>query len=739
MRITSLKVYEGNNIKRRKRIMNVFLENASDSEVKKYLKAYFRVSFLLGFKEQLVDIDREDNLVKLWVTYTQEELSKYLLNNILYNLDNSEKIAEKANSLIKEGFLYDIVAAFREKGLPVIDINEDLFQLGYGKNSIIIGKNYQSYENMVKVEVSRNRKSLWQHLRYSQIPKVEGRVLYSMEEIKDLENFKYPLNLRSIDKSMDIKITISDQEELNRVLKNMMNMYTRAFVYSGNVKYRLICFGGEVGLMLKKEGAYKVIEIKEKSLEVLELAEALDKLKKFCKMIYTSIPIEFMFIDLQEEEELKVIDLGCVFDVAEELKEVKDKVIDYFIYSLLKKNIGLIPIISVTGTNGKTTTSRLINYILLKLGYKSALTSTGGIFIAGRKIKNGDTTGFLSARDVLTNTEVDTAVMETARGGILKNGLGYEKAKAAVITSISEDHIGMHGIKSTKDLVNIKSTIIDEVDSGGKLIVKAQQELVECVQGRDNVCLYEVEKNTYIGEHIKNGGEAFYLEKDYIIYCKDKQEKKLLDVKSIPFTHGGISKGNIKNIMSAIAAVSSIYPNESEIISTIMELQCDLYFNPGRQNILDFDKFKVILDYGHNAEAFHEVLSIGRSLNPTKLTAIIAAAGDRMDRHIKELGYISAQYCDDIIIREQADLRGRAVGESAGLIKQGIFEANFNEQNLKVILKEEDAIVYAMEHSQHGEVIVLFTQCLDVIIPEINRYLEKQGLPLIGQDLDLSH
>jgi UDP-N-acetylmuramyl tripeptide synthase len=739
VRITSLKVYEGNNIKRRKRIISITLESASDSEVKKYLKAYFRVSFLLGFKEQLVDIDREESLVRLWVTYTQEEVSKYLLNNLLYNLEAPEKLAEKADNLIKQGFLYDIAASAREKGMPVIDINEDLFQIGYGKNSVIIGRNYQSYENAVKVEISRNRRSLWQYLRYAQIPRVLGKVLYSIEEIKDLKEFKYPLNLRSIDKTMDIKITISDEEELNRVLINMMNMYTRAFVYSGNVKYRVICFGGEVGLLLKKEDGYKVIEIKEKSLEALELTEALEKLKVFCEKIYKNMQIEFMYIDLQEEEELKAVDLGCVFDISEELKNVKTRVIEYFLSSLVKKNIGRIPIVSITGTNGKTTTSRLINFFLTKLNYKSALTSTGGIFIAGSKMKNGDTTGFLSARDVLANVEVEAAVMETARGGILKNGLGYEKARAAIITSISEDHIGMHGIKDTRDLVNIKTVILDEVESDGKIIVKAQDELMEFVKGRKNLCLYEIEKNSYIEEHIGNGGEAYYLEGDYIITCKDKQERKLLNVNNIPFTHGGISKGNIKNIMCALAAVSTICSDEKAVIDALQNLKCDLYFNPGRQNVLDFGKFKVILDYGHNAEAFHEVLSIGKSLKSSKLTGIIAAAGDRMDKHIKELGYIAAQYCDSIIIREQEDRRGRKIGESSGLIKQGVLEEGFNEKNIKTIYKEEEAIVYAMENALEGEVIVLFTQCLDVIIPAINAYLERQGKPVIGEGVDLSH
>lgn len=337
MKIASLKVYEGNNIKRRKRIIRISIKNACDADIKKYLKNYFRVSFLLGFKEQFVDMEKEGSLYNLWVTYTQEEVSKYILYNISYDMDNVENIAEKADNLVKQGFLYDLIKTFRDRGLPVIEIHEDLFQLGYGKNSIAIGKKFQSYENMVMVEISRNRKSLWQCLTYANISKVDGKVLYSIEEIREIENFKYPINLGNIDKTRDIKITINDKEELNRVLDNMMKIHTRAFVYSGIVKYRVICYKGEAGIILKKENGYKIIEISERSLEILEIVETLEKLKNFCRRIYNSISIEFMYIDIQEDNELKAVDLGCVFDIGEELKDVKDKVINYFIDSLTKE------------------------------------------------------------------------------------------------------------------------------------------------------------------------------------------------------------------------------------------------------------------------------------------------------------------------------------------------------------------------------------------------------------------
>lgn len=739
MKITSIKVYEGNNIKRRKRIIRVTIENSYDTQINKYLKSYFRLSFLLGFKEKLIDIEIKENAYNVWVTYTQEEVSKYLLSNISYDMDNTERIIDKADNLVKRGFLYDTVKAFRDRNIPVIDINEDLFQIGYGKNSIIIGRNFQSYENTVKVEISRNRKTLWQSLRYAHIPKVEGKVLYSIEEIKEIEDFKYPINLRNIDKTSDIKITIADKDELNRVLDNMMKMYTRAFIYSGSVNYRIICYKGEVKVILKKEDGYKIIEISDRSMAILEVVDTINRLRTFCKKVYKSISIEFMYIDIIEDKELKVVDIGSVFDIEGEIKEVKDKIISSFIECMVNEGVGTIPIISVTGTNGKTTTARVINYLLNRIGYKSALTSTGGIFINGQKIKNGDTTGFLSAREVLTDRSVEAAVMETARGGIHRNGLGYERAKAAVISSISEDHIGMDGIENMEDLIAIKTVILDEIDDDGKLVLKAQNELMPYISERDNICLYSIEKNEIINEHINNKGEAFYVEDDYIVHNTNKLEERIFNIKDIPFTHGGCSKGNTLNIMAAIAAVSTVCNDIKKLSDLLKELKCDLYFNPGRQNILELHGFKVILDYGHNSEAFNEVFSIAKSLNPSKLTGIVAAPGDRMDKYIKELGTISAKFCNHIIIREQDDLRGREPGETAAFIREGIIEEGFDENEIEVIYKEEEALMHAMERASEGEIIVLFTQCLDVIIPTINGYLKKEGYSGIAEDLDFSH
>jgi len=731
MELVSLKVYEGNNIKGKKRIIKVTITSSSDREIKLYLKAYFRVSFLLGFKEKLIGLEINNQEYNLWISYTQEDVSKYILRNLIYDFENIEKLTERANSLVKESFLLKVKERALKIGMPVIEITETMFQLGYGKNSVIVGDKYQSYEDIEKVEISRDREKLWQALQYNHIPKAYGKIIYCIDETEDSRQLEYPITIRGIDKTKDITISTQSKEEFNKVLANMMKTYTRVFIFSGMIHYRVICYKGECGLVFVHN-------------HLCESSEIPESIKEFCRKVYKSFPIEFMYIDLQngETEGLRVADLGCVFDIECIVQSVQSTLAEYFIDCMKKNGIGNIPIITISGTNGKTTTARLIYLILSKLGFAAGLTSSGGVFVGDKKIKHGDTTGFLSARAVLTSKEAEIGVFETARGGIYRNGLGYENAKVAVITSLSEDHIGMPGISNLEDLANIKAVIFDELCEDGKIVIKAQRELIDIAIKRKstrNICLIAPKRDNLVEEHIRSGGEVFFLENSFIIHCINGVEKKIINAKDIPFTHGGISIGNIQNIMSALASVATIYGDMDKILKVLKEIECDLYCNAGRQNILDFHEFRVVLDYGHNAEAFTEVFNIATSLKPSKITAIIAAAGDRMDKYIIELGEISAEFCDKIIIREQADLRGRNVGESASLIHIGVNNKGFDENNLSIIYKEEDAIINAMENAEEGEVIVLFTQCLDVIMPAINQYLKRKNMQLIGEGIDFSH
>lgn len=412
----------------------------------------------------------------------------------------------------------------------------------------------------------------------------------------------------------------------------------------------------------------------------------------------------------------------------------KENYRDFNIEKLIRKLIDKwdIPIIAVTGTNGKTSTTRLIHNTLLELGYKSGMSSTGGIVIGNETIRTGDTTGYYSALEVLKRKDVNVAVLETARGGLIKKGLGFKTARACIITSLSEDHMGMEGINSLEQLGKVKALIKEGLEEDGVMVIRATNEIVNLFKENDRLILFENDKNDIICNHIKNGGEAFYTREGYIVHNLNGVESNIVSLNELEFTHNGASESNVRNVMAAIASIKTINNDIDKIIKALKSIRCDLTTNKGRQNILNIKDFKLIIDYGHNSEAFNEVFKIAKSLNPTRITGLITAPGDRTDNHIIELGEIAANFCDKVIIKEQEDKRGKEDGETAKLLKRGLINKGFKEENIIILLEERDAILKALNDAIEGEIIVSFSQFLHLTIPAINEFLSKNNLELIN-------
>ena len=408
----------------------------------------------------------------------------------------------------------------------------------------------------------------------------------------------------------------------------------------------------------------------------------------------------------------------------------KDFNIDDIISKLIYK--WDIPIIAVTGTNGKTSTTRLIHNTLLELGYKSGMSSTGGIIIGNETIRTGDTTGYYSALEVLKRNDVNVAVLETARGGLIKKGLGFKNARACIITSLSEDHMGMEGINSLEQLGKVKALIKEGLKENGVMVIRATNEIVNLFNSNDRLILFDNDKNDIICNYIKNGGEAFYTREGYIVHNLNGIESKIVSLNELEFTHNGASESNVRNVMAAIASIKTIDNDIDKIVNALKSIRCDLTTNKGRQNILNIKDFKLIIDYGHNSEAFNEVFNIAKSLNPTRITGLITAPGDRTDDHIMELGEIAAKFCDKVIIKEQEDKRGKEDGETAKLLKKGLINKGFKEENIITLLEERDAILKALNDAIEGEIIVSFSQFLHLTIPAINEFLSENKLKLIN-------
>jgi cyanophycin synthetase len=336
---------------------------------------------------------------------------------------------------------------------------------------------------------------------------------------------------------------------------------------------------------------------------------------------------------------------------------------------------GRIPIVAVTGTNGKTTTSRLVAHIAQQSGLMTGLTTTDGIYLNKELIYKGDCSGPLSAQFILKDSSVEFAVLETARGGILRSGLAFDTCNTAIVTNVAEDHLGLGGIDTIEKLARVKSVVPESVMSEGYAVLNADDDLVYAM--KDNVkckvALFSLySDNIRIEHHCANGGVAAYLENGYLILRIYNRIIPIEEVRNVPITFNGRAEFNIANVLAAILAA---YVNDIRLKYIRQALQTFVPSHettPGRLNILEFKDSTVILDYAHNP---HGVKALGpfiRSFEAQRKVGIITGVGDRRDQDIIALAEEAAKIFDEIIIRHDADLRGRTHEELDSLLTTGI-------------------------------------------------------------------
>lgn len=389
---------------------------------------------------------------------------------------------------------------------------------------------------------------------------------------------------------------------------------------------------------------------------------------------------------------------------------------------------GRIPIVTVTGTNGKTTTVRLIHKIVSQKNKHVGLTTTDGIWIGKEKIYKGDTTGPRSAQAVLSDPLVEFAVLEVARGGILRNGLGYDWSDVAVVTNISEDHIGQDGIEDMDDLVWIKSLTAERVKVGGTLVLNADDERVLAIGQRSrvaeqmlNIFLFAMEKNNiHFISHIEKGGRGCCVENDWLVYYDGSRAQHILRLKEIPVTLGGKALFNVANVLAASAACIASGILMEPLRTGLKEFK-STEENLGRFNVYKVRDSYVILDYGHNAEAFHSVGYYLNELQGYRKKVIMSLPGDRPDDLIKKCTIHVSEFCEEIYFRDDLDLRGRQYLEVPQLCLQALAESGAYCQ-ASIISQTSAAVYKIIDQLKAGEILVIFYDTLSEIIPIILDY-----------------
>lgn len=409
--------------------------------------------------------------------------------------------------------------------------------------------------------------------------------------------------------------------------------------------------------------------------------------------------------------------------------------------SLLPDQKPKIPIVAVTGTNGKTTVARLTAHVLRQTGLNVGATTSDGILLNGEIIQRGDTTGPASARTILKNAWVDIAVLETARGGILRRGLGWDWADIAVVTNISEDHIGQDGIESVADLVNVKSLIAERVRAGGTLILNADDAESAALAKRPAVREIEKkivyfamsEENPIIKECSEKGETVYYVRDDWICERRGAKVLRIAESSKIPITMNGTADFQIQNALAVVAVSRAIDLPPEKIADGLYAFQCAVH-NPGRNNLYQVGAGYVLVDYGHNTDGFAAVCRMARRWKGKTVTAIIGLPGDRDNRVIEEAARVAARGFDRVIVTEEVNLRGRAPGEMAKLLCDAIGREKPGG-SCEIVPDEIEAFSKALTQMRKNEIIVIFYRQLNLILEIL---AENRAVPISSFDENIS-
>ena len=390
---------------------------------------------------------------------------------------------------------------------------------------------------------------------------------------------------------------------------------------------------------------------------------------------------------------------------------------------------GRIPIIAITGTNGKTTVTRLTAHIAKGAGRKVGYTTSDGVYIQNQLMMRGDCTGPISSQFVLKDPTVDFAVLECARGGILKSGLAFNECDVAIITNVAADHIGLGGINNVEQMARVKSVVAETVRRDGFAILNADDDLVYKMKGEleCKIALFSMnENNPRIKAHCDEGGLAAVYENGYVTILKGQWKVRVMAAKDIPLTYQARAIHNINNCLPSVLATYLFRDISIEDIRSALEsFVPSSSLTPGRLNFFHFKNFTFLADFAHNPHGLKLLCDFVNKLDYPHKVGIISGTGDRRDEDIRELGEISAHYFDEIIIRCDKNLRGRTADEIINLLKEGIEKVNTNLPTI-IIPNEDEALEYAYAHTAPGALVTIMCDVVARALDKIKELKERE-------------
>ncbi len=398
---------------------------------------------------------------------------------------------------------------------------------------------------------------------------------------------------------------------------------------------------------------------------------------------------------------------------------------------------GRIPIVSVTGVNGKTTTTRLVAHMIANSGKKVGMTCTDGIYVGGRRIDAGDCSGPQSARSVLMNPFVEAAVLETARGGILREGLGFDACDVGIVTNIGEgDHLGLADVETLDQLARVKRCVIEGVHKAGFGVLKADDpitaDMAERCKGR--VIFFALsESDTVLAAHRAKRERVVFVRDGMIVMAEGDAETMLTHVDLIPLTHHGRIRFQVENVLASVAACWGLGMPTEQIVSGLESFSAHMDKVPGRFNLLEVHGATVVADYGHNASSLLAVVDALNQFPHAHRTVVYSAAGDRRDVDMIRQGEILADHFDRVILYEDQYVRGRQPGEITAMFKKGMDQGK-RVKEIYDFTGWQHAVDHALKLLRKNDLMLLQADTIDATVQYLQRAIEHENL---GREIDL--
>lgn len=617
-----------------------------------------------------------------------------------------------------------VLVAAHERNIPVQRITEDanLFQLGWGVKQKCIQATLTGDTATIAVRIAGDRQLTRRLLDEAGIPVPSGEAVATVDEaLRVARHLGTPVTVKPLDAEQADGVTAAC-----RTAAEIEQAYTHARK-----------FGRQVVVERHVEGAeYRVLVAGRKVVEATlrlhtggaddDVTDLLpESTRRLCVRAAAKIGLDVAGIDIVcRDIAVPLADQGgAIVGVSAApgigaSRAAGDAIVD----GLMGGSDGRIPLIACTGTNGKTTTTLLMAHAVRLAGRVTGVTSTHGVTIAGREVTKGDCTGYWSARTVLASPDVEFAILETARGGILKRGLAFDRCDIGMVLNVSPDHLGLDGVDTIEDLAQVKAVV--PLSASRAVVLNAEDPLCVAMARRVHpdveIVYFSMEAdNPVLLRHLEEGGRAVYFQDNAIVVADATYHQELLRVEAMPIAFGGRARYNIANGLAATAALMAAGMSNLQIATGLSTFVSDGKTNPLRTNVFDVRGVTVIVDYAHNPAAYAALAEMARSLLPGQMVGIVTAPGDRRDEDLLEVGRVCAGRFDELVVYESSS-RGRAYGGAVDLILQGAEDVVGKTDTLHRELEAGEALRLGLSLCRRGDVLVFACgSSLDVFVDAI--------------------